>query len=49
MADPAEIEREVAQMAEYWGERREGWRDAAADEFERIVMPACLYLSLIHI
>lgn len=43
MADPAEIEREVAQMAEYWGERREGWRDAAADEFERIVMPACLY------
>ena len=24
MADPAEIEREVAQMAEYWGERREG-------------------------
>ncbi len=30
-------------MAEYWGERREGWRDAAADEFERIVMPACLY------
>ena len=43
MADPAEIEREVARMAEYWGERREGWRDAAADEFERIVMPACLY------
>ncbi len=43
MADPAEIEREVAQMAEYWGERRERWRDAAAEEFERIVMPACLY------
>lgn len=43
MADPAEIEREVAQMAEHWGERKEGWRDAAADEFERIVMPACLY------
>ncbi len=45
MADPAEIEREVAQMAEYWGERREGWKGAAADEFERIVMPACLYGS----
>lgn len=43
MADPTEIEREVARMAEFWGERKEGWRDAAADEFERIVMPACLY------
>ncbi len=38
MADPAEIEREVAQIADYWGEPREAWRDAADDEFERIVM-----------
>lgn len=42
MDDPNAIECEVAQMADYWGERKEGWRDDAADEFERIVMPACL-------
>lgn len=42
MVDPSEIAREVAQMADYWGERRGDWRDDAADEFERIVMPACL-------
>lgn len=42
MDDSNEIAREVAQMADYWGERRDSWRDEAADEFERIVMPACL-------
>lgn len=39
----AEVERDIAAVAEYWGKRRLGWLDRAAEEFDALVAPFTYY------
>ena len=43
MGELTDVERDVARMAEYWGERKMGWREEAAAEFERAVRPLAFF------
>lgn len=36
---PANVERDIAEMVEYWGRRKIGWLDRAAEEFNALVAP----------
>lgn len=42
-AEVTEVERDIAEMVEYWAQRKVGWRQTAGEEFGSLVCPEALF------